>query len=171
MRGDDQEESYGESLSKSAAAGAGDALQWRIIGHPFSTTSEDRLIELSKTDSSVKNQLQLFRASIQWTEIPCVWEGVCEHCRCTAEDWIDWTGLMGRPMGMNLLKAGHSLTVWNRTASRARRAGGGGRNVGENTARSGGSKRCADDASSATRQRWNRCCGDTKGKRMARWAG
>jgi 3-hydroxyisobutyrate dehydrogenase-like beta-hydroxyacid dehydrogenase len=26
-------------------------------------------------------------------------------------------GLMGRPMGMNLLKAGHSLTVWNRTAS------------------------------------------------------
>ena len=26
---------------------------------------------------------------------------------------------MGRPMGMNLLKAGHSLTVWNRTASRA----------------------------------------------------
>ena len=28
-------------------------------------------------------------------------------------------GLMGRPMGMNLLKAGHSLTVWNRTESRA----------------------------------------------------
>jgi len=28
-------------------------------------------------------------------------------------------GLMGRPMGMNLLKAGHTLTVWNRTASRA----------------------------------------------------
>ena len=28
-------------------------------------------------------------------------------------------GLMGRPMAMNLLKAGHSLTVWNRTASRA----------------------------------------------------
>jgi 3-hydroxyisobutyrate dehydrogenase-like beta-hydroxyacid dehydrogenase len=28
-------------------------------------------------------------------------------------------GLMGRPMGMNLLKAGHPLTVWNRTASRA----------------------------------------------------
>lgn len=28
-------------------------------------------------------------------------------------------GLMGRPMGMNLLKAGHRLTVWNRTASRA----------------------------------------------------
>jgi 3-hydroxyisobutyrate dehydrogenase-like beta-hydroxyacid dehydrogenase len=27
-------------------------------------------------------------------------------------------GLMGRPMGMNLLKAGHKLTVWNRTASR-----------------------------------------------------
>jgi len=26
---------------------------------------------------------------------------------------------MGRPMGMNLIKAGHSLTVWNRTASRA----------------------------------------------------
>lgn len=28
-------------------------------------------------------------------------------------------GLMGRPMGVNLLKAGHSLTVWNRTPSRA----------------------------------------------------
>ena len=28
-------------------------------------------------------------------------------------------GLMGRPMAMNLLKAGHALTVWNRTASRA----------------------------------------------------
>jgi 3-hydroxyisobutyrate dehydrogenase-like beta-hydroxyacid dehydrogenase len=28
-------------------------------------------------------------------------------------------GLMGRPMGMNLLKAGHALTVWNRTPSRA----------------------------------------------------
>jgi 3-hydroxyisobutyrate dehydrogenase-like beta-hydroxyacid dehydrogenase len=27
-------------------------------------------------------------------------------------------GLMGRPMGLNLLKAGYSLTVWNRTASR-----------------------------------------------------
>src|SRR5437867_5615606 len=25
---------------------------------------------------------------------------------------------MGRPMGMNLLKAGYPLTVWNRTASR-----------------------------------------------------
>jgi 3-hydroxyisobutyrate dehydrogenase-like beta-hydroxyacid dehydrogenase len=28
-------------------------------------------------------------------------------------------GLMGRPMGMNLLKAGHPLTVWNRTRSQA----------------------------------------------------
>lgn len=28
-------------------------------------------------------------------------------------------GLMGRPMAVNLLKAGHRLTVWNRTASRA----------------------------------------------------
>jgi 3-hydroxyisobutyrate dehydrogenase-like beta-hydroxyacid dehydrogenase len=28
-------------------------------------------------------------------------------------------GLMGEPIGMNLLKAGHTLTVWNRTASRA----------------------------------------------------
>jgi 3-hydroxyisobutyrate dehydrogenase-like beta-hydroxyacid dehydrogenase len=27
-------------------------------------------------------------------------------------------GLMGHPMGANLLKAGHDLTVWNRTASR-----------------------------------------------------
>lgn len=29
-------------------------------------------------------------------------------------------GLMGRPMGLNLLKAGFSLTVWNRTRERAR---------------------------------------------------
>lgn len=29
-------------------------------------------------------------------------------------------GLMGRPMAANLLKAGHTLTVWNRTASRAK---------------------------------------------------
>src|SRR5258706_13533002 len=28
-------------------------------------------------------------------------------------------GLMGRPMGHNLLKAGFPLVVWNRTASRA----------------------------------------------------
>jgi 3-hydroxyisobutyrate dehydrogenase len=28
-------------------------------------------------------------------------------------------GLMGRPMSMNLVKAGYSVTVWNRTASRA----------------------------------------------------
>ena len=28
-------------------------------------------------------------------------------------------GLMGRPMALNLLKAGHSLTVWNRTRSKA----------------------------------------------------
>jgi 3-hydroxyisobutyrate dehydrogenase len=28
-------------------------------------------------------------------------------------------GLMGRPMAANLLKAGHSLTIWNRTAWRA----------------------------------------------------
>jgi 2-hydroxy-3-oxopropionate reductase len=28
-------------------------------------------------------------------------------------------GLMGKPMGMNLLKAGYGLTVWNRTAARA----------------------------------------------------
>src|SRR6266852_9222995 len=26
---------------------------------------------------------------------------------------------MGQPIGMNLLKAGHTLTVWNRTTSRA----------------------------------------------------
>ena len=29
-------------------------------------------------------------------------------------------GLMGRPMAMNLLKAGHKLTVWNRTPERAK---------------------------------------------------
>ena len=28
-------------------------------------------------------------------------------------------GLMGRPMAMNLVKAGHAVTVWNRTPSRA----------------------------------------------------
>ena len=28
-------------------------------------------------------------------------------------------GLMGQPIGMNLLRAGHALTVWNRTTSRA----------------------------------------------------
>jgi 2-hydroxy-3-oxopropionate reductase len=32
--------------------------------------------------------------------------------------WIG-LGLMGRPMCMNLLKAGHTLTVWNRTAASA----------------------------------------------------
>ena len=32
--------------------------------------------------------------------------------------WIG-LGLMGRPMGLNLLKAGYPLTVWNRTPSRA----------------------------------------------------
>jgi 2-hydroxy-3-oxopropionate reductase len=32
--------------------------------------------------------------------------------------WIG-LGLMGRPMGLNLLKAGYSLTVWNRTPLRA----------------------------------------------------
>jgi len=29
-------------------------------------------------------------------------------------------GLMGHPMAVNLLKAGHTVTVWNRTASRAK---------------------------------------------------
>jgi 3-hydroxyisobutyrate dehydrogenase-like beta-hydroxyacid dehydrogenase len=29
-------------------------------------------------------------------------------------------GLMGKPMGLNLLKAGHALTVWNRTPERAK---------------------------------------------------
>ena len=28
-------------------------------------------------------------------------------------------GLMGRPMALNLAKAGHNVTVWNRTAKRA----------------------------------------------------
>src|SRR5271168_3348154 len=28
-------------------------------------------------------------------------------------------GLMGRPLGLNLLKAGFAVTVWNRTAARA----------------------------------------------------
>src|SRR5208283_900789 len=38
-------------------------------------------------------------------------------------------GLMGRPMGMNLLKAGHKLTVWNRTASRAQELAAAGASV------------------------------------------
>ena len=29
------------------------------------------------------------------------------------------TGLMGKPMAMNLIKAGYRLTVWNRTPSKA----------------------------------------------------
>ena len=29
------------------------------------------------------------------------------------------TGIMGMPMAMNLLKAGHQLKVWNRTSSKA----------------------------------------------------
>jgi 3-hydroxyisobutyrate dehydrogenase-like beta-hydroxyacid dehydrogenase len=29
------------------------------------------------------------------------------------------TGLMGKPMAMNLIKAGYQVTVWNRTASKA----------------------------------------------------
>jgi 3-hydroxyisobutyrate dehydrogenase-like beta-hydroxyacid dehydrogenase len=28
------------------------------------------------------------------------------------------TGLMGKPMAMNLIKAGYRLTVWNRTPSK-----------------------------------------------------
>jgi 3-hydroxyisobutyrate dehydrogenase-like beta-hydroxyacid dehydrogenase len=28
-------------------------------------------------------------------------------------------GLMGRPMAINLIRAGYQLTVWNRTASKA----------------------------------------------------
>lgn len=29
------------------------------------------------------------------------------------------TGIMGMPMAMNLLKAGHQVKVWNRTSSKA----------------------------------------------------
>ena len=32
-------------------------------------------------------------------------------------------GLMGEPMAGHLLKAGHSLTVWNRTAAKAEALG------------------------------------------------
>ena len=38
-------------------------------------------------------------------------------------------GLMGKPMSLNLLKAGFAVTVWNRTASRADEAGGSGRKL------------------------------------------
>ncbi len=35
--------------------------------------------------------------------------------------WIGFvgTGIMGMPMAMNLLKAGHQVKVWNRTSSKA----------------------------------------------------
>jgi 2-hydroxy-3-oxopropionate reductase len=39
------------------------------------------------------------------------------------------TGLMGVPMSMNLLKAGHDLTVWNRTIARAEPLGTAGARV------------------------------------------
>ncbi|MEE4189470.1 MAG: NAD(P)-dependent oxidoreductase [Roseobacter sp.] len=39
------------------------------------------------------------------------------------------TGLMGVPMSMNLLKAGHNLTVWNRTIARAEALGAAGARV------------------------------------------
>ncbi len=37
-------------------------------------------------------------------------------------------GLMGKPMSKNLLKAGHEVTVWNRTASRMDDLAGAGAN-------------------------------------------
>ena len=79
-------------------------------------------------------------------------------------------GLMGRPMGMNLLKAGHALTVWNRTPSRAEELVARGRGAGENTARGGAGKEALLTASSATLRLWNPCCGDKKESRMAPWA-
>ncbi|HMI54091.1 MAG TPA: NAD(P)-dependent oxidoreductase [Candidatus Saccharimonadales bacterium] len=42
-----------------------------------------------------------------------------ESQRATKKLGLIGLGLMGRPMGMNLLKAGYPLTVWNRTAARA----------------------------------------------------
>ncbi len=41
-------------------------------------------------------------------------------------------GLMGKPMGLNLLKAGFPLTVWNRTPSRAQELVNEGAKLGEN---------------------------------------
>jgi 3-hydroxyisobutyrate dehydrogenase-like beta-hydroxyacid dehydrogenase len=41
-------------------------------------------------------------------------------------------GLMGRPMAANLVKAGHSVTVWNRTASRANELVAAGATVAKN---------------------------------------
>ena len=41
-------------------------------------------------------------------------------------------GLMGKPMGLNLLKAGFPLTVWNRTARRAEELRKRGRKVASN---------------------------------------
>jgi 3-hydroxyisobutyrate dehydrogenase-like beta-hydroxyacid dehydrogenase len=49
----------------------------------------------------------------------CKQEAFVESVGAKAKIGLIGLGLMGRPMGMNLLKAGHSLTVWNRTASRA----------------------------------------------------
>ncbi len=48
-------------------------------------------------------------------------------------------GLMGRPMAMNLLKAGHSLTVWNRTASRAQELVAAGATLAKNPREAGAS--------------------------------
>lgn len=41
-------------------------------------------------------------------------------------------GLMGRPMAANLLKAGHTLTIWNRTSSRAKELVDGGAILAKN---------------------------------------
>jgi len=41
-------------------------------------------------------------------------------------------GLMGRPMAANLLKAGHTLTIWNRTESRAKELVDGGAQFAQN---------------------------------------
>ena len=61
---------------------------------------------------------------------------------------------MGRPMGLNLLKAGYSLTVWNRTASRAESLVAAGAKLANSTAGSGRLPPMYSLLSSAIRPPW-----------------
>ena len=77
-------------------------------------------------------------------------------------------GLMGRPMGMNLLKAGHTLTVWNRTPERAKGLVAAGAKLAK-------TPREVAEASEVLltiviRRRWSRCYGGTREGTTARWA-
>ena len=67
-------------------------------------------------------------------------------------------GLMGHPMAANVLKAGHPLTVWNRTASRGDDlVAMGAKRAATPREVAAASKWCS--RLSAIRPRWNPCCG------------